>query len=94
MEKQFIKSSIENESIVRIFQKNYNNTISHIGSLVKEAKIDFPDLKDRDIRVVVLSGERYDRMTAIEFSSPKNEVPETYFEWTRTDELGFCKTYN
>jgi soluble P-type ATPase len=94
MEKQFIKSSIENELIVRIFQKNYNNTIEHINSLIKEAKIDFPHLKDKNIKVVVLSGERYNRITAIEFVVARKEVPDNYFEWTRADDLGFCKTYN
>ncbi len=91
--KQFIKSQVQNESIVRVFTTSYGNSIEHINNLVNEAKKDFPELLDRDIRVVVLCGERYDKVIAIEFNS-ETSIPSTYFEWTRADDLGFCKTYN
>lgn len=83
-----------NKAIVRIFKYTYAKSLQYVKELVEIAKNDFPKLQDEDIHVVVLSGDRHNKTTAIQFVVEVDVVPKEYFKLTRNDELGFCNTYN
>lgn len=57
-----------------IREDSYDNTFAKLQSLVAEAKRDFPDLNDSNIRVVVYDGDRIKRQMGIEFNRPNNSL--------------------
>lgn len=94
MKKEYIVNS-DGSGLVRIFKSNYSKSLEQITKFAKEAKKDFPFLKDEDIKVVVLTGSQNDRMTGIQFEvQDESKIPESYFKWSRQDDLGFCSSYN
>ncbi len=98
MNKQFVKHQRAPEvSSVRIFANNYCSSVAHINSLVAIAKQDFNMtdfvVTDVDTEVVLLSGQQYNLMMAIEFTVKTALIPKDYFEWTRFDDLGWSKHY-
>ena len=60
-----------------VFTRGYTSVFSHIKGMVSEARADYPDLKDEDIRIVVYSGSRRNGMVGIEFEV--EEIKDGYF---------------
>ncbi len=60
-----------------IYTRSYAKSFDHVQSLVDEARADYPDVKDSDIRVVVFAGERRNRMLGVEFEV--EQIKDGYF---------------
>lgn len=74
-----IRELAEHGNVGIVRSELYSKRVSHILTLVAEAKKDFPSLSDDDMEVVYYGGDRYKRTYGVEFNVPNGEnIPDTY----------------
>jgi len=77
--KEFSRASNGVFCVIRT--RTYAHSMTYFTALVKAAKVDFPSLTDEKIIIRHYGGERFKRMSGIEFAVPQCcVVPEAYTE--------------
>ncbi len=64
--------------LVGIYRDTYDRTFKDISNLVKIAKIDFPNLKDSEIKIEHYGGKMIAGKMGIEFNPGNSQVPASY----------------
>jgi len=84
-------SATEGKYIIQLYNNHYGKSIEVLNGLAEEAKKDFPNLKDKDIELVVFGGISKKYHHGIRFVIPEswlsNDVVENYFIWSDQRQL-------
>lgn len=79
MIKEYATYAGKNHFVIR--NDHFDSSFKVIKELIQEAKEDFPELKDDDIKVVQFGGEQYPRTFGIEFSFDESISPPSDYEF-------------
>lgn len=75
---RIIKECVGHDCILR--EDNYDTSLAKITRLFNEARRDFPQLREAQVRIVFYGGDRYSRTLGIEFTAPVSQgpIPDSY----------------